>query len=89
MRDLLLLSIFFLAMMMSVVFLIMHRRKENITGFKSLLTSFCFYGIAVLNVAAYYFHFLGLATFTMTFILLLLAAYFMKHLPRKEGQDEI
>lgn len=85
----LLFGIFILAMMISVYILKSRRKKENITGFKTLLTSLCFYSIAILNMLAYKFHFLGLVTFTASIILLFLAAYFMKYLPRKEEHHEV
>lgn len=87
--DILLIVVFLFAMMISVLMLISRRKKENITGFKPLLTSLCFYSIALLNMAAYMFSFLGLVTFIATFCLLLLAANFTKYLSRKEEQYEV
>lgn len=87
--DILLIVVFLFTMMISVLMLISRRKKENITGFKTLLTSLCFYSIALLNMAAYMFNFLGLATFVATFGSLLLAAYFTKYLPRKEEHYEV
>jgi len=81
--------VFLLAMILSIIYLIYRRKKLKITGFKTLVTSLCFYSIALLNMAAYTFNFLGLVTFIATFGLLLLAAYCTKYLPRKEEQHEI
>jgi len=87
--DILLLVIFLCTMLLSIFMLMKKRKKENITGIKTLLTSLCFYGIATLNMAAYLFNFLGLLTFLVTIILLFLAAYFKRYLPRKGDQYEV
>lgn len=83
------LSTFVFAMVVSIVYLIYRRKKLKITGFKTWLTSCCFYSIAIVNMMAYKYNFLGLATFLVTFVLLLLAAYFTKYLPRKEEYNEV
>lgn len=81
--------LFVLVMLFSIGMLIYKRKKEDTIGWKTLLTPICFYSIAVLNMLAYVFDFFGLLVIIVTLLLLFLAAYFMKHLPRKEGQDEI
>lgn len=76
---LLILSLFF---SMSVVY--RKRKKAGITGVKSLLTSICFYLIAITNLLAYWFDFLGLINWFITVVLIILGAYFTKYMPITE-----
>ncbi|WP_082233127.1 hypothetical protein [Halobacillus massiliensis] len=62
------------------------RKKLGITGWRSLLTSICFSLIAIVQIIAYYSGFLGLISWMITMILLLLAAYFTKFLPKRESE---
>lgn len=64
----------------SIVSLIYKRKKAGITGFKTALTSICFYLIAVTNLVAYWFDSIGLISWTITVILLVLGAYFTKYM---------
>ncbi|MFS0637325.1 hypothetical protein AB1K84_15605 [Mesobacillus foraminis] len=65
----------------SISFVIRKRKKAGITGFKSALTPICFYLIAVVNILAYWFNFLGLVNWGMTVVLLILGAYFTRFMP--------
>ncbi|KAB8135807.1 hypothetical protein F9U64_10640 [Gracilibacillus oryzae] len=71
-----------LAFSISVVF--KKRKKAGITGIKSALTPICLYLIAVTNLLAYWFDFMGLINWTIIVILLILGAYFMKYMPASE-----
>lgn len=70
-----------LSLVFSISFVIRKRKKAGITGFKSALPPICFYLIAVVNILAYWFNFLGLVNWGMTVILLILGAYFTRFLP--------
>ncbi|KKB36741.1 hypothetical protein QY95_03009 [Bacillus thermotolerans] len=73
-----------LAFLVSVTMLIQRRKKAGITGLKTALTSICFYLIAAINLLAYWFGFLGLVSWSMTVMLLLLGAYFTKYMAVSE-----
>jgi hypothetical protein len=45
----------------------------------------CLYAMAVINLFAYWFNFLGVISWSITIILLLLGAYFTKYIPVSEG----
>ncbi|WP_085524329.1 hypothetical protein [Tuberibacillus sp. Marseille-P3662] len=60
------------------------RKKEGVTGFKSLLTSACFFLIAIINILAYWFDVLGATSWFSTMMLLFVGAYFTKYLPPPE-----
>ncbi|TCN24134.1 hypothetical protein [Mesobacillus foraminis] len=70
-----------LLLVFSIFFVIRRRKKAGITGFKSALTPICFYLIAVVNILAYWFNFLGLVNWGMTVVLLILGAYFTRFMP--------
>ncbi|WP_102029043.1 hypothetical protein [Salirhabdus sp. Marseille-P4669] len=72
--------ILLVAFLISIMALITKRKKARITGFKSALTPICFYLIVITNVLAYWFGWLGIISWLMTIILLILAAYFTKYL---------
>lgn len=57
------------------------RKKSGVSGIKSALTSICFFLIALTNILAYWFDLLGLFSWTISVILLILAAYFTKYMP--------
>ncbi|MCP3029903.1 hypothetical protein LF817_00975 [Halobacillus sp. A1] len=69
-----------IALITSVSILIQKRKKAGVTGVKSALTSICFYLIAITNLTAYWFGFLGIFKWTLTIILLIAGAYFTKYL---------
>ncbi|MDQ0229083.1 hypothetical protein [Metabacillus malikii] len=73
--------ILIVTLIISITIVVKKRRKAGITGIKSALTSICFYAIGIINLVAYWFDFLGLVSWTLSFILILLGAYFMKYLP--------
>lgn len=62
------------------------RKKENISGIKSALTSICCFLTAIINLLAYWLNSLGLFSSVITTVLLLLAAYFTKYLPPPKNQ---
>ncbi|WP_121610622.1 hypothetical protein [Mesobacillus foraminis] len=70
-----------LSLVFSISFVIRKRKKAGITGIKSALTPICFYLIAVVNILAYWFNFLGLVNWGMTVVLLILGAYFTRFMP--------
>ncbi len=72
--------ILIISLITSVIVLIRKRKKAGVTGMKSTLTSICFYLIAVTNLAAYWFGFLGIFNWILTIILLFAGAYFTKYL---------
>jgi len=73
--------ILLLALSFSILVLITKRKRSGITGIKSALTSICFYLVAIINLLAYWFDFMGLLSWSITVILLILGAYFTKHIP--------
>ncbi|RNC98062.1 hypothetical protein EC501_12545 [Lysinibacillus halotolerans] len=69
-----------IALILSSVVLIKKRKKGRITGVKSTLPSICFILIAILNIVAIWFDWLGLISWMITVILLIVGAYFTKYL---------
>ncbi|WP_053220079.1 hypothetical protein [Virgibacillus senegalensis] len=66
------------------------RKKAGVTGFKTALTPICFYLIAVTQLLAYWFGFLGIISWTITILFLMAGAYFTKYLPANEdGQIQM
>lgn len=70
-----------IALVFSVAVAVKKRKKAGIIGIKSALTSICFYLIAIINLLAYWFNFLGVINWSITIGLLLLGAYFTKYMP--------
>ncbi|MBM7716240.1 CHASE2 domain-containing sensor protein [Bacillus thermophilus] len=68
------------ALIFSICIVIKKRKKAGVTGIKSALTSICFYLIAITNVLAYWLDFMGLFSWSITMILLILGAYFTKYM---------
>ncbi|WP_237648591.1 hypothetical protein [Sediminibacillus terrae] len=54
---------------------------------KAALTPICFYLIAVTQLLAYWLDFLGIISWTITVLLLIIGAYFTKYLPVKEDGE--
>ncbi|MRH43860.1 hypothetical protein GH741_14550 [Aquibacillus halophilus] len=54
------------------------------TGIKPILTTICLYLVAILNILAYLLNSFGIISWFLTILLLLLGAYFMKHMPSKK-----
>lgn len=74
--------IILIALALSIIYLIRKRKERGVTGFKTALTSICFYLIAVVNLCTYWFNFLGIISWSLTIGLLILGAYFTKFLPK-------
>ncbi|AIF42846.1 hypothetical protein [Virgibacillus sp. SK37] len=70
-----------IALLISFNYLIHKRKKNGITGWKTLLTPISFYLIAITNLLAYWFNFMGIVNWTLTVIFLMLGAYFTKYMP--------
>lgn len=73
--------ILIIALIFSISVVIQKRKEAGITGIKSALTSICFYLIAVINLLAYWFDFMGILNWSITVILLIIGAYFTKYMP--------
>ncbi|MFE3573006.1 hypothetical protein [Lysinibacillus sp. NPDC059133] len=73
--------ILIITLIFSISVVIQKRKKAGIIGIKSILTSICLYLIAVTNLLAYWFDFMGLLNWSITVILLILGAYFTKYMP--------
>ena len=78
--------ILIIALIFSISVVITKRRKAGVKGIKTALTSICFYLMAITNLLAYWFNFLGIISWSMTIILLILGAYFTKCLPVSESK---
>jgi len=65
--------------------IIKKRKKAGTSGIKSALTSICVLLSALINILAYWFDFMGMLTWSISFLLLILAAYFTKYLPAPRG----
>ncbi|MEQ6356888.1 hypothetical protein ABNX05_19855 [Lysinibacillus sp. M3] len=81
MLQIILSIILIITLIFSISVVIQKRKKASITGIKSILTSICLYLIAVTNLLAYWFDFMGLLNWSITVILLILGAYFTKYMP--------
>ncbi|HDR7915706.1 TPA: hypothetical protein QCY05_005392 [Bacillus wiedmannii] len=57
------------------------RKKAEVKGLKSALTSICFFTLAILNLLAYWFNFGGIFIWLISIVLLLVGAYFTKYIP--------
>jgi hypothetical protein len=76
--------ILIIALIFSISVVIAKRRKAGITGIKTALSSICLYLMAVINLLAYWFDFLGVVSWSITIILLFTGAYFTKYIPVAE-----
>lgn len=77
--------ILLIALVVSATVVIRKRKKRGITGMKSALTSISLFLIPIINLLAYWFHFMGLVNWTIIVILLILAAYFTRYMPIAES----
>ena len=69
------------------IFVVLNKRKSmGITGFKSVLSSICLSLVAIINILAYWFSFLGIFSWLITFLLILLGGYFTKYLLPMENK---
>ena len=73
-----------ITLIVSISIVIEKRKRAGITSIKSLLASICLYLIAIVNLLAYWFNFLGIISRAMTIILLILGSYFTKYIPITE-----
>ncbi|WP_421383723.1 hypothetical protein ACOJQI_03835 [Bacillus salacetis] len=77
-----------LALIVSGIYVYRKRKAAGITGIKTALTSICFYLIAVTNLLALWFDFIGLVSWMVTLILLIAGAYFTRYLPPHKTEAE-
>ncbi|WP_238017218.1 hypothetical protein [Oceanobacillus jordanicus] len=73
--------ILIIALIFSVYIVIQKRKKFGITGIKSAIPSICFFLIAITHLSAYWFHFAGILSWSMTIVLLMIGAYFIRYMP--------
>ncbi|MGD6966177.1 hypothetical protein ACQCVP_07095 [Rossellomorea vietnamensis] len=76
------------ALLISGFYVYRKRKAAGITGIKTALTSICFYLIAVVNLFAFWFGFIGLISWGLTVVLLITGAYFTKYLPSQNMEVE-
>lgn len=76
--------ILLIALVFSIFIVVQKRKKAGVTGMKSALTPICLYLVAITNILAYWFNFIGLLSWSIGVFLLLLGAYFTKYLPVPE-----
>nr|WP_077212202.1 hypothetical protein [Bacillus dakarensis] len=69
-----------ISLIFPIYIVVQKRRTAGVTGIKTALTSICFYLIAITNLLAYWFNFLGLWSWSITVMLLILGAYFTKYM---------
>ncbi|AGX04852.1 MULTISPECIES: hypothetical protein [Bacillaceae] len=80
MIPILLTIILVISLPFSISILMKKRKEAGVTGFKSALTSICFFLIAIVNLISYWMGWLGIFNWMMALILLLAGAYFTKYL---------
>ena len=85
MLQIILSIILIITLILSIIVVVKKRKKADITGIKSALTSICFFLIAIINLLAYWFNFMGLFVWFINFILLILGAYFTKYMRISES----
>lgn len=85
--SLILTVILIMVLIFSISNVITKRNKAGITGIKSGLTSICLFLLAVVNLSAYWFDFLGVISWSITIVLLILGGYFTKYIPVSEQKD--
>jgi len=71
----------------SVLVVIKKRKKAGVTGIRNALTSICFLLIGVTALFAYWFDFMGLLSWFILFVLLILGAYFTKFMPVSDDES--
>ena len=84
MLQIILSIILIITLILSIIVVVKKRKKAGTTGIKSALTSICFF-IAIINLLAYWFNFMGLFVWFINFILLILGAYFTKYIRISES----
>ncbi|KZE69248.1 hypothetical protein AWM68_02990 [Fictibacillus phosphorivorans] len=75
------------SLIFSIIYVVRQRKAQGITGLKTALTSICFFLVAITNLLAYWFDFLGIWSWVSTIGLLLLGAYFTKYLHPAHSKD--
>lgn len=70
-----------IALIFSMVYGIIKRKRAGITGIKSALSSMCLFLLVINNLFAFWFDFLGIISWGITIALLMLAAYFSRYIP--------
>ena len=73
-------ALLLIALGFSVNKVIRKRKEASITDLKSLGTSICFFLIAIVNLLAYWFDFIGIISMFLTTLLLITGAYFSRYL---------
>ncbi|TCJ03204.1 hypothetical protein [Cytobacillus praedii] len=81
MMPIILSMILILSLIFSILVVIQKRKNAGITGFKSALTSICFFLVPVTTLLAYWFNFMGLLNWSITVILLIVGGYCKKYIP--------
>lgn len=79
--------ILIIALIFSISVVIKKRRKAGVTGIKSALTFICLYLMAIISLLAYWFNFLGIISWSINIILLILGAYFTKYISVSESKS--
>ena len=79
--------ILMIALIFSISVVIKKRRKAGVTGIKSALTPICLYLMAIISLLAYWFNFLGIISWSINIILLILGAYFTKYISVSESKS--
>lgn len=82
-------TLLWVALIVSIVITIFRaiRRKRKygkVGGFKSYLTSISLYAVAVVNLIAAHMESLGIVSWVLTLIFILLGAYFTRFIPVEE-----
>ncbi|MGF2614835.1 hypothetical protein FZC84_08295 [Rossellomorea vietnamensis] len=76
------------ALVISGIYVFRKRKAAGITGIKTAMTSICFYLIAIVNLLAFWFDFIGLISWVITIVLIIAGAYFTKYLPPQNMEVE-
>ncbi|MES5846613.1 MULTISPECIES: hypothetical protein [unclassified Bacillus cereus group] len=81
MINILLMIVFIIFLAVSMYIAYQKRKKAEIKGLKSALTSICFFSLAIFKLFAYWFQFGGMLTVLFSIVILLVGAYFTKYIP--------
>ena len=79
--------ILIIALIFSISVVITKRRKAGVTGIKSALTPICIYLMVIISLLAYWINFLGIISWSINIILLILGAYFTKYISVSESKS--
>jgi len=82
--EIILSIILIITLILSSIIVVKKRKKAGLTGVKSVLTSICFFLIAIISLFAYWFNFMGLLVWFINICLLILGAYFTKYMKIEE-----